>query len=513
MPALYEITRADVKDKILGAWTGKAYGCMMGEPMEYRAQGEIYEGSLDIHPQAPTTWLHNEDDLYVNMALLEVVREEGLDASVEDFARVFRESKFMLWHANGQARQNIREGIPPHLSGHPFYNAHADDIDFQIECDFIGLICPGMPQTAGIIADRVGHIMNYGEGYYAGLFLASLYTAAFVEKDLSSMIAKARTSIPADCDYAAMLVDLLAWYEREPDDWRWTWQRIEDKWNFDFCPWAKTDTGRFNIQGHFNGLYILMGLLYGKGDYIKSISICTRCGQDTDSNVGNCGGLLGALMGFEALPENVKNELAPYMDRDYNFTSLSNTSASELCYQLALENAERNGGKITEEYVQIPVQPFEFSGEREQSFHHMEFVETYKTLDPAIKWHGEWNVDDMRKHQAGCEVVVSSSNPGDFAEVVFNGTCIYMQGNLHSNYGMIEIYIDGKFVQRRDMFIERQWDNCLQSTAVWVTGLAPCQHTLKVVISEKKNGHSTGNEIALGRVVSYRGSVAPLPEE
>ena len=89
--------------------------------------------------------------------------------------------------------------------------------------------------------------------------------------------------------------------------------------------------------------------------------------------------------------------------------------------------------------------------------------------------------------------------------------CIYMQGNLHSNYGMIDIYIDDEFVQRRDMFIERQWDNCLQSTAVWITGLESFQHTLKVVISEEKNGYSTGTDIDLGRVVYYRGSVAPLP--
>lgn len=90
------------------------------------------------------------------------------------------------------------------------------------------------------------------------------------------------------------------------------------------------------------------------------------------------------------------------------------------------------------------------------AFYHIEFVETYKTLDPAIKSYGEWNVDYVRKHQAGGEVVVSYSNTGDYAEVVFNGTCIYMQGNLHFNYGMIEIYVDDEFVQRRDMFIERQ---------------------------------------------------------
>ena len=59
----FNMTKAELKNKILGGWTGKSYGAMMGEPMEFDAQGEIYEGSLDIHPDAPKIWLHNEDDL------------------------------------------------------------------------------------------------------------------------------------------------------------------------------------------------------------------------------------------------------------------------------------------------------------------------------------------------------------------------------------------------------------------------------------------------------------------
>ena len=59
----------------------------------------------------------------------------------------------MLWHANGQARQNLLEGIPPGLSGHPYYNPHADDIDFQIECDFIGIISPGLSDSSQKISD------------------------------------------------------------------------------------------------------------------------------------------------------------------------------------------------------------------------------------------------------------------------------------------------------------------------------------------------------------------------
>lgn len=45
----------ELKDRILGGWTGKSYGCMMGEPMEYAVQGEFYEGGLDIDPKAPPT--------------------------------------------------------------------------------------------------------------------------------------------------------------------------------------------------------------------------------------------------------------------------------------------------------------------------------------------------------------------------------------------------------------------------------------------------------------------------
>ena len=75
----------------------------MGKPMEFAAQGEIYDGSLDRHPDIPKIWLHNEDDLYTNMAFLEVMQD--------NFADIFRNSKFMLWHANGQAKQNLLAGV------------------------------------------------------------------------------------------------------------------------------------------------------------------------------------------------------------------------------------------------------------------------------------------------------------------------------------------------------------------------------------------------------------------
>ena len=61
---------------------------------------------------------------------------------------MFKNAKYQLWHANLAARRALRRGVPAALSGTPKYNAHANDIDFQIEADFIGLMAPGLPQSA-----------------------------------------------------------------------------------------------------------------------------------------------------------------------------------------------------------------------------------------------------------------------------------------------------------------------------------------------------------------------------
>ncbi len=529
-----KLSKKELRNKILGAWVGKSYGAMMGEPMEFHAQGEIFEGSLDIQPEAPATWLYYEDDLYTNMAFLEIMRDKGLKASQNDFAQVFLKSNFMLWHANGQARQNLLEGIPPGLSGHPYYNPHADDIDFQIECDFIGIISPGLPKVALEIANKVGHLMNYGDGYYAGAFLTVLYTYAYFESDRVKLIQMALEGIPSESNYAKIIKDILNWYAEDSENWRVTWKKLEDKWNSDLCPWAKSDrlplrkdtvSCKFNIQGHFNGAYILLGLLYGKGDFLKSIRICTRCGQDTDSNVANCGGILGVILGNDNLPEIVHAELAPYMDRNFHFTTLSINGATELSYSLALENINSNNGKITDKDITLSVQKAKHIGPCEVSFPGFSFVDIYTVapqVAPELKWFGDWKhpilsikataTIETEKRKKIDNEFLSSENAGDYLETSFVGTCIYVQGNLRENSGILEAYVDGKLMQTRDMYIRKVWNGHRQATAVWITGLSDDQHTLRVVVTGLKNSAATGTEIQIGRVVSYSGLI-PLPTQ
>ena len=122
---------------------------------------------------------------------------------------MFAKAGYPLWHANMQARKNYYDSIFAPASGTPEYNFHADDIDFQIEADYIGFMCPGMPQTASGIADKIGRIMNYGDGVYGGIFVAALYSEAYFESDILKIIEKALRSIPAESDYYKIIKDVI----------------------------------------------------------------------------------------------------------------------------------------------------------------------------------------------------------------------------------------------------------------------------------------------------------------
>jgi len=317
IPKTVTLSRDVLLDKIRGGWVGKSYGVSFGGPTEFKYEGKIIEGPLKLNPRGLGR-LKGQDDMYVNMALLKALVDNGIEATSADFAKEFAYGGFGLWHANGQGRQNILLGIPPERSGHPLYNPHAEDIDFQIECDFIGLVCPGLPQAALDICDRAGHIMNYGDGVYGGYFVTAMYAAAFIHDDAQTIVQAGFQALPKGSGYAKIIKDVIEWHKQYPNDWKKTWQEIEDKYNNDLCPWGVHT--KFNIQARFNGAYIALGLLYGEGDLEKTVELSTRCGQDSDCNPANAGGIIGTMLGLKNLPEKITAALAPHMNTDFNFS-------------------------------------------------------------------------------------------------------------------------------------------------------------------------------------------------
>lgn len=360
-PQHITMTKEVLLDKIKGGWAGQMIGVTYGGPTEFKFNSMIIPDSVEI-PWPETGyckwWFDNTpgiyDDIYMDLTFVEVFEEYGLDAPVEKFALAFANAEYPLWHANQVARYNILNGIMPPESGHWKNNPHADDIDFQIEADFAGIMTPGMPVTASEICDKIGHIMNYGDGWYGGVYVAAMYSLAFAFDDIEFIVNEALKMLPAESDFHACMKDVITWYN-EGNDWKVTWQLLEDKWGDDkTCPQGYNDP--FNIEAKLNCAYIIMGLLYGDGDMGKTIEISTRCGADSDCNPANSGGILGTAIGYSNIPDIWLNNVKEVEDIVFPYTHVSLNDTYKLSLKHALELVIRNGGKVDDDNVVIALQ-------------------------------------------------------------------------------------------------------------------------------------------------------------
>lgn len=359
--AQVKISKEVIKDKIKGGWAGQTIGCTFGGPTEFRNK------STFIHDYQPIPWYDGYikwwydnspglyDDIYMDLTFVDVFEKKGLDAPASDFAEAFANAGYMLWHANQAARYNILKGIMPPESGHWLNNPHADDIDYQIEADFAGLMNPGMPNSASAVSDKIGHIMNYGDGWYGGVYVGAMYSLAFTSNDVNYIVNEALKVIPEDSRYYKVISDVIKWHTENPSDWKDCWFKVQKKWGEDIgCPWGVFDT--FNIDATINSAWIVLGLLYGEGDYGKTLSVSARAGDDSDCNPSSAGGILGTILGYNNIPEYWKQGLAEVESIDFNYTTISLNDVYDLSYKHALAMIEKNGGSVTENDVEIKVQ-------------------------------------------------------------------------------------------------------------------------------------------------------------
>lgn len=355
------ISAHDYVDKMKAGWVGQMVGVGWGAPTEFRyIATTIPEGDVPAwRPEMLNQFW--QDDLYVEMTFLRTLERYGLGVSARLAGIDFANSRYPLWHANHQGRDNLRKGIAPPDSGHPQFNPHADDIDYQIEADFSGLIAPGIPQVAIDLAEVFGRLMNYGDGVYGGQFIGGMYAAAFFERDPVRLVEAGLQCIPRRSQYAEAVRDVLRWYRQYPNDWQRTWELVERKYNRnpDYRR-ASCFKGEFNIDAKLNGAYVAMGLLYGRGNIERTVVVSMRCGQDSDCNPSNAAGILCTSIGYSRLPERFKSHLdtkATFAHSEYTFDHVI-----EVCLRLARQAVVRYGGKVHrerdgKEVWFIPVRP------------------------------------------------------------------------------------------------------------------------------------------------------------
>ncbi len=489
------LSRQVLEDKIRGGWAGQMIGVSFGAPTEFKSNGKINEGEIKWKPEMVSNAIV-QDDLYVEMTFTEVMDRVGLNATIEQYGEAFKDSKYNLWHANAGARRLLNQGIKAPWSGHPKYNIHANDIDFQIESDFIGMMTPGLPQEANKYADRVGHVMNYGDGVYGGMFFGGMYAAAFFENDPRKVVETGLASIPAQSGYAKVIRDVLNWSAQHPDDWKQTWQLLEDKWDKnDVCPDGALNS--FNIDARLNGAYVALGLLYGKGDFTRTLDVATRAGQDSDCNPSSAGGVLGVMLGYNGIPDEWKSGVAKIADKKFDYTNYSFNTITESTVKRALKVIEMVGGKITDNEVTIPYQEPKAPKLEQWSPGVPDKLITFD--DAAWQWKGAWVDDTVGKDK---KIIGKAANSaGAEVSFSFNGVACALVGEFSQEGGRADLYLDGKKAGQLDAFIiERTHDN-----ALWhVYGLKPGAHTIRIVLRDDADARSRGKKIAIQRAISYR---------
>ena len=491
------LSRAAFEDKVRGGWAGQMIGVSFGAPTEFQSNGRILEGALPAWTPDRLENAIDQDDLYVEMTFAAVMDRAGLQATSEQYGEAFRTSKYQLWHANAGARRLLVQGIKAPWSGHPKYNVHANDIDFQIEADFIGLMTPGLPADATHYAERVGRVMNHGDGLYGGLFVTGMYAAAFFERNPRKVVEAGLASLPPESGYARIIRDVLRWSAENSTDWRRTWQLLEDTWDKDDpCPDGSLQP--FNIDARLNGAYIALGLIYGALDFDRTLEVATRAGQDSDCNPSSAAGILGVMLGYEAIPERWRGGLPALVDRKFAYTDYSFNQIVASTIARASTVIQHAGGRVTSTEVVVP-----FQAPRPPTLEQWDMGTPDRRIgvrDAAWEWKGEWATPPGTMDRQAPEIQASTSARAE-ATLTFTGSAVTILGVMSESGGRADVFLDGRREGEIDAYIPPD----THDNALWHRyGLANRSHTVRIVTRADKAQASKGTTVALAGAVTYR---------
>lgn len=295
-------------EKLYGGWLGKIIGVVHGANIEGWSYERIEQtfGEISEYPflfkhfaadddiNGPVFFMRALDDFDPQQITPREMGHTLLNYAAEGHG-------FFWWGGYGvstehTAYMNVKNGIPAPLSGSIEQNGKttAEQIGGQIFSDCWGLVCPGNPAKAADLAAMMSSVTHDGDGIRGGRFIAACVASAFVNSRIEDIIADGLSVIEADSDYATMVRDVVAFYNHHPgSQWREAFSYVQEKYGYQHYE------GVCHIIP--NAAVIVLSMLYGQGDFSRTINICNMCGWDTDCNVGNVGAILGVLCGPDGI--------------------------------------------------------------------------------------------------------------------------------------------------------------------------------------------------------------------
>ncbi len=313
-----------LRKKLFGAWTGRAVGCLLGKPVEGIRSNEFipllkeignypmhrYILSSDITDEVCSHYkfhLKNKDyadtvdgmpvDDDTNYVVLaqKIIEEYGRDFGSDDVATAWMkyQSVYSYFTAERIAFVNFINCIEPPASA-MYKNVCREWIGAQIRGDYFGYINPGNPEDAAAMAytdARISHVKN---GIYGEMFATAMISCAAVTDNIDDIILGGLAQIPATSRLYEAVMKIYDGYKNGVT--------VDECFDIIHAAYDEhTDHGWCHTIS--NAMIVTAALLYGEGDFGKSICIAVGMAFDTDCNGATVGSVLGMRNTIDGIDE------------------------------------------------------------------------------------------------------------------------------------------------------------------------------------------------------------------
>lgn len=280
------LTQAQYRDKVTGAWLGKAIGSAIGAPLDGQKQAHEFEDGLALlrdghrYPQA---------SLAFHLAWLRALEVAGPGLTSFDLLSGWLQHIVQTGGEHGHAAANFRRGIPPPLSG-AFDNPFCESNGALARAELWGLLSPGDAELAVRLARQDAVLDHASAGVEAAIFMAALVSGAFGESDVGRLLEIGLRFVPEKGRVARAVRDVVRWHG-ELADWRRTREML-------LRAYASEDVRDSTIALGF----AVLSLLDGGGDFVRTVTTAARCGWSTACGCGAAGAVVGTISGGAAVP-------------------------------------------------------------------------------------------------------------------------------------------------------------------------------------------------------------------
>lgn len=358
-----KISVEEYQEKVYASWLGQIIGNIYGLPHE---NAYIDEPGPDKFPYGYPDWQLNymkevngafsDDDTDFEYIYLMTMEDKGIEPTYADITeRWLYHVRDRVWLANRAALAFMHYGYTPPVTGFKEINPHWFQIDPQLINEIWAVTAPGMVKYAADKSEWAARITNDGWGVEPTIHYGAMYSAAFFESDINKLIDIGVKALPSDSRFIGTINDMKLLYNKHPNDWQKARAEMYDKYYRDEPLETKTIW-----NANLNGAAGILALLYGQGDFQKTLDMSCAMGFDADNQAATMSGLLGIANGLESLPKELliplpdENWELPFNDSYKNVTrfDLPDAGLNDMALRMAKVGEDiilKNGGKkITE---------------------------------------------------------------------------------------------------------------------------------------------------------------------